>query len=67
MKIKMQNNDGFAYIEYEKILAKSKEATLYSIHGEEIWIPNSQIEEDNGDIVVIPQWLADKKDLEGDY
>jgi hypothetical protein len=45
-------------------------ALLCEIHGEEIWIPKSQIHDDSevyeadteGDLI-IPRWLAEKKGL----
>jgi hypothetical protein len=32
-----------------------------------VWIPKSKIEDDNGEILVIPKWLAEQKELESDW
>jgi hypothetical protein len=49
---------------------ETDKALLCNIHGEEIWIPKSQIdddsevyEEDTEGVLVIPKWLAEKKSL----
>ena len=60
-------NDGSAYLEYDAKLRETNMAVLYQIDNEEIWIPKSQIEDDNGEILVIPLWLADKNNLESDW
>ena len=60
-------NDGSAYLEYDAVLRETTGAKLYQIHNEEIWLPKSQIQDDNGELVVIPAWLASQKGLESDW
>jgi hypothetical protein len=60
-------DDGCAYIDHDGIQRKTAKAALYSIGGEEIWLPLSQIKDSNDEIVVIPKWLAEKNDLDSDW
>ena len=40
---------------------------LFKCQGNEIWIPRSQLEDYDEDVLVIPKWLADDRDLEPDF
>jgi len=61
------DKDGDVYINHDGIETKTDKAVLYNIHGEKFWIPKSQIIEDNGETLVLPQWLAEKNGLESDW
>ncbi len=62
------DREGCAYIEYEAIDQTTAKARLYRIHGRAVWLPISQIVDDDREgIVVIPQWLAEEKELESDW
>ena len=61
------DKDGCTYINYDHVKKESDKAKLYIIHDVEIWLPKSQIIDDNGEIVVIPAWLAEKNGLESDW
>jgi hypothetical protein len=51
------------YVEYDAVKAETPKAKLISVDGEEIWVPLSQIKEDDGSVVIIPRWLAKAKGL----
>jgi hypothetical protein len=64
------SNDDFVEIEADEVLHQSEAAFLFSIDGEDAWLPKSQIEcpddIDVGDenvIVGIKRWLAVEKGL----
>jgi len=57
----------FVEIEYDEVILDDNglQAILYKIDGEDIWIPRSQIEDENytGNSILITEWIADKKGL----
>lgn len=66
----------YVLIEDAMVKASTDKALLVVIGSEEVWIPRSQLhddceltdKEDEGSLI-IPQWLADKNDIQwdGDY
>jgi hypothetical protein len=48
---------------YSEVKRKTDKAGLYVIDGKEVWLPFSQIEDDEDDEVLIPMWLAIEKGL----
>jgi hypothetical protein len=60
-------DDGLAWIDHDGVVAETEKAKLYSIGNEEIWLPKSQIEDENEELVAIPKWLAEKKGLGSDW
>lgn len=67
MSKQVYDSGNFSYIDHGGILRKSAKANLYKIDDREVWIPISQIEDDNGEILVIPKWLADKNNLKSKW
>lgn len=52
-------------IPYDSIVARRAKATCYRVDDIDAWIPTSQISEDNGESITIPEWLAIEKGLDG--
>ncbi len=61
------DDGGLAYLDHEGVLAETDKAKLFKIEGEEVWLPKSQIEDEGEEIVAVPKWLADAKNLEGSW
>lgn len=63
----------YAYIEDCKVVQDTEKAICVEIGSETIWIPRSQLhddcelkeKDDEGDLI-IPQWLAERNDIEPD-
>lgn len=55
------------YLEHDGCLRETDKAKLYSVHGEEIWIPKSVIKDDGDEIVIVAKWFASKNGLESDW
>ncbi len=53
-------------IDYEEKKVETEKAILFVIESDEIWIPISEIRDDDEDnrIVTIPVWLADKNNID---
>jgi hypothetical protein len=53
-------------IDYEEKKVEIEKAILFVIESDEIWIPISEIRDDDEDnkIVTIPVWLADKNNID---
>jgi len=48
----------------EELITETDKAWLLSVDGEELWLPKSQCEFDEDEMVVdIPDWLAEEKGL----
>ena len=58
--IKMSNEK--VEIWFDDIIHETANAWLLDIDGEKVWMPKSQCELD-GDMVLVPEWLAIEKDL----
>lgn len=67
MSKQVYGDDSLAYVDHEGIIRETNDAKLFRIHDEEIWLPKSQIKDENDEIVAIPKWLASKKGLESDW
>ena len=50
-------------VSYDEMLYETGMAGLFVIEGEEVWISLSQIEDDTGSELTIPEWLALEKGL----
>lgn len=53
-----------AYIEHDGVVSSTDKAKCFQIENELVWVPRSQILDENDELVAIPKWLADKKGLE---
>lgn len=64
-----RDGDDLVGIEHEGIKRDedTEGAVLFKCQGNEIWIPRSQLEDYDEDVLVIPKWLADDRDLEPDF
>jgi hypothetical protein len=51
---------------YEEVIARTARATLYKVEGEEMWLPNSVVEEDDGGEITIPLYIAVDRELVSD-
>jgi len=60
-------NDDCIYLDHEGKVRESEKAALFNIHGEEIWVPKSVIDDENEEIVAVKKWWADKNGLRGDW
>ena len=58
-------SDEIEWIEHNGILRDDdgERAILFDIAGDETWLPRSLIEDYDDEIVGIPIWLAEEKDL----
>ncbi len=61
------DSDDLCYLEHEGIIRETPDAKLFAIHGEEVWLPKSQIKDEGDELVAIPLWLAQKRGLESDW
>ena len=60
--------DDIAWITFDAILRESDKAYLFDLgDGVHVWLPKSQIEDLGDDVVGIPKWLAEEKELESDW
>lgn len=61
----MGKKDEIAEISYDRLIRKTDMAMLLLIDKKEVWIPLSQVEDEDVEekIVFIPQWLAEEKGL----
>ena len=50
-------------IYFDELIHTTAEAKLYQIEDQQVWIPISQIEDENDDWFEIPYWLALDKGL----
>jgi len=60
-------SDDCVYIDHEGIVVERPKAVLYNIHGEEVWIPRSVIEDENEELVAVQKWWANKNGIRGDW
>ena len=60
-------SDDCVYIDHEGIIRETQKATLYNIHGEEVWVPKSVIEDENDEIVAVQKWWANNNGIRGDW
>lgn len=58
-------HDDLVDIDYDEHVHESSGAHLFSIDGDEFWIPKSQIDhwDPNRNTFTIPAWLAEEKGL----
>ncbi len=66
MKKDNVSKDDDVYINHEGIEHKTAKACLYKIKGKKVWLSLSKISDD-GKILIIPNWLAKKNNLRGDW
>lgn len=50
-------------VEYDKLIRETDAAQLYSIGGDEVWIPKSVILDDDGTVLTVQRWFAEKEGL----
>ncbi|MEE8240113.1 MAG: hypothetical protein V3R16_02495 [Nitrospirales bacterium] len=50
-------------VDYDDELTETTGAVLFSINGNGIWIPKSQIIDQDGGTITIPEWLAMEEGL----
>ena len=55
------------YLDHQGVKKETDMAKLYDLGDQQVWIPKSQIKDENDEIVAIPRWLAEAKGLEGDW
>jgi len=66
-------NDDNVYIDHDGIKFETKKgvddegAILFSIKGQDVWIPKKLIEDYNDDLVAVKRWWADKNGFKGDW
>ena len=66
-------DDSSMYINHDGIIHETKSgvkdegAMLISIHGEQRWVPKSQITDYNDEIVAVKRWWGQKNGLKGDW
>jgi len=66
-------DDGGIYINHDGVVHETKKgskddgAVLFSIKGENKWIPKSQISDYNNEIVAVKKWWAEKNGLKSDW
>lgn len=56
-------------IEHEGVVRDdpNADAVLFDCQDSNVWIPRSLLQDYDGEIMVIPRWLADKRRLEPDW
>ena len=52
-------------VAYDKKKAETDKAILYVMGNREVWLPRSQITLDDGELVHVKAWLAEKNGLQG--
>lgn len=55
--------DGMIEVEYELEVDRTGKATKYRIDGDDVWFPDSVIEDDDGTYIVVPAKLVLEKEL----
>jgi hypothetical protein len=53
----------FEIDELPVLLETEKAVMVKNIKEEEVWLPKSQVEIVNNHVVIVPQWLAEDKEL----
>lgn len=62
------DGDDAVYFDHGGIKSRSAKAKCLIIKGQDIWIPNSVIEDINEEVVAIKKWFVDKNGMgEGDW
>lgn len=57
------SNEEVTYVYYYGIIKESSDAKLFNTDFGHVWIPRSQIQSQDKEIVAIPTWLAKKKGM----
>ena len=50
-------------INHDGVIHETNGAKLFQVGDEKVWIPRSQILDEDDDTFSVPQWLAEEKEL----
>jgi hypothetical protein len=59
----MGRNDEPVEIEFDEVEHETSDSVLFLIGDDKVWLPKSQIIEQDDGVVTIPEWLAIDRDL----
>lgn len=61
------DGDDCVYLIHEGIVRRTRDASLYRIHGRDVWLPRSAVRDSNNVILVVNGHVARQKGLKSDW
>jgi hypothetical protein len=63
----MNVGDDHVWLDHDGVIRETEKAKCFSIENEDVWIPISQIEDENDELVAVSKWFAEQRGLEGTW